>query len=417
MSAAASLRKGWCPGALRPMPSGDGLLVRLRLSCGELPVRTASAIAALGEKYGNGGIDLTQRANLQLRGLREADLPALTAALDDLGLLDANPGAEAVRNVMVSPLSGLDPTCRDGRAIARALEAQLRSDTALHALPAKFGFAIDGGGRWPLGAAGADIALCAHYSEARWQIALAGGDAISEPIEEAQVAEMLVSLAKAFLRAGQPRMRDLAARDGAAAVLAAAGLATSQRDHGATGQAHPAPGVHGVSSTIALAAVGLPFGWIEAGELAALAGACQPETVIRLTPWRMLIVPFIQAGAAEAFLKICGAHVLITSPSDPRTFIDACTGAPGCANATTRTREDAARLAGEVPHLLSTKSRLHVSVCAKGCAHRGSARFTLVGHDGRYDLILHGAPGDAPHRTGIAPAALAAALREGGHMP
>ena len=23
-------RKGWCPGALRPMPAGDGLLLRVR---------------------------------------------------------------------------------------------------------------------------------------------------------------------------------------------------------------------------------------------------------------------------------------------------------------------------------------------------------------------------------------------------
>ena len=26
--------KGWCPGALQPMPSGDGLLVRVRPWCG-----------------------------------------------------------------------------------------------------------------------------------------------------------------------------------------------------------------------------------------------------------------------------------------------------------------------------------------------------------------------------------------------
>ena len=30
MNAIAPRRKGWCPGALRPMETGDGLLVRVR---------------------------------------------------------------------------------------------------------------------------------------------------------------------------------------------------------------------------------------------------------------------------------------------------------------------------------------------------------------------------------------------------
>ena len=39
------MRKGWCPGALRPMRSGDGLIVRLRPSCGELSAAQACEIA------------------------------------------------------------------------------------------------------------------------------------------------------------------------------------------------------------------------------------------------------------------------------------------------------------------------------------------------------------------------------------
>ena len=74
---AAALRKGWCPGALRPMPSGDGLLVRLRLSGGALSADLARQISRLASRHGNGAIDLTQRANLQLRGVRDETLPAL----------------------------------------------------------------------------------------------------------------------------------------------------------------------------------------------------------------------------------------------------------------------------------------------------------------------------------------------------
>ena len=46
--------RGWCPGALRPMMTGDGLLVRLRLTGGILDIAKARAIAACATRYGNG---------------------------------------------------------------------------------------------------------------------------------------------------------------------------------------------------------------------------------------------------------------------------------------------------------------------------------------------------------------------------
>ncbi len=46
----ASLVKGWCPGALRPMESGDGLIVRLRLSGNEVPVGSRRRNRRLGRR-------------------------------------------------------------------------------------------------------------------------------------------------------------------------------------------------------------------------------------------------------------------------------------------------------------------------------------------------------------------------------
>ncbi|MEQ1672674.1 MAG: precorrin-3B synthase, partial [Hyphomicrobium sp.] len=37
--------KGWCPGALRPMMSGDGLVVRVRPRAGRLTMAQALGIA------------------------------------------------------------------------------------------------------------------------------------------------------------------------------------------------------------------------------------------------------------------------------------------------------------------------------------------------------------------------------------
>ena len=62
--------KGWCPSALRPMQSGDGFVVRIRPHGGRLSAEQAEGIADLAERHGNGLIDLTGRANLQIRGVR-----------------------------------------------------------------------------------------------------------------------------------------------------------------------------------------------------------------------------------------------------------------------------------------------------------------------------------------------------------
>src|SRR5258708_26779936 len=102
--------KGWCPGVLQPMQSGDGLIARVRPWCGAFGLDEASGLADAAARFGNGHIDLTRRGNLQIRGVSEESLSGLRAALDELNLLDHDPRTEAGRNIMVGPLAGLDPS-------------------------------------------------------------------------------------------------------------------------------------------------------------------------------------------------------------------------------------------------------------------------------------------------------------------
>jgi precorrin-3B synthase len=56
---------------------------------------------------------------------------------------------------------------------------------------------------------------------------------------------------------------------------------------------------------------------------------------------------------------------------------------------------DAARLAGAASHLIAAGLSLHVSGCAKGCAHPGPADLTLVGQEnGCYGLVVGGTARD-----------------------
>ena len=128
--------KGWCPGALRPMTSGDGLILRVRPPLSRLAPAQARGLAALAQGCGAGVLHLTNRANLQIRGVRPADLPALHAGLARLGLLDPSPEAEARRNLILCPFHDAAE-----QTVAARLGEALRAADGL-ALPAKFGFAV-----------------------------------------------------------------------------------------------------------------------------------------------------------------------------------------------------------------------------------------------------------------------------------
>ena len=97
------LVKGYCPGALRPMMSGDGLVVRVRPYNGRLRRAQADGIATLAAAHGNGLIDLSSRGNIQLRGVRSDSLATLINGLRAMSLVDADADIESRRNILVTP--------------------------------------------------------------------------------------------------------------------------------------------------------------------------------------------------------------------------------------------------------------------------------------------------------------------------
>ncbi|MFZ1070769.1 MAG: nitrite reductase, partial [Methyloceanibacter sp.] len=147
--------------------------------------------------------------------------------------------------------------------------------------------------------------------------------------------------------------------------------------------------------------VGLPFGRIEAGALHALADLSDRygDGNLRTTPWRALLLTGLAAADAERLSDDVEALGLIADPADPRLNIFACVGAPSCMSASVDARGDAGRLAAIIG--AAHNGTLHVSACVKSCAHRGAASLTLVGRDGRYDLIRNGSAADRPSLTGL----------------
>jgi precorrin-3B synthase len=93
----------------------------------------------------------------------------------------------------------------------------------------------------------------------------------------------------------------------------------------------------------------------------------------------------------------------------------ACAGAPTCASAHIASRALAPAIAAQIAPRVD--GLIHVSGCAKGCAHPGAAALTLVGTARGCDVVVNGTPRDEPIETLVArdlPDGLAAFLSRPG---
>lgn len=347
------------------MASGDGWIVRVRPHAGRLTRVQAAGIARLAAAHGQGMVELTRRANLQLRGVEPASHPALLAGLRALDLVDADAAAEQRRNIVVTPFwEPGDATLALATALAQALAAP-----DAPALPAKFGFAVDCGAAPVLRATPATIRI-------------------------ERDARGLVVRADAMPLLARATPHDAVARAMALAHWFAGG-----------DQAAPPPGFHPAPLACRTAPRPqpgpAPGGWL----VATAFGQLQAETLarlaehgdLRLTPWRMLLVEGARSAPA--------LPGLLTDPADPLLRVVACSGTEGCRQAAGPTRPLARALAGFVP----AHGLLHVSGCRKGCAH-AEPSVTLVATRAGYDLVRHGKAGSAPDRQALRADELAAHL-------
>lgn len=371
MTEAAFLVQGWCPGALRPMMSGDGLVVRVRPQAGRLTKAQAAGIAAAARAHGNGLIDLSARGNVQLRGVTEASHAALITDLRVLGLIDADAQGEARRNILVTPFAD---------AATDALAARLGAALSqMPPLPGKFGFVVDTGPAPVFGGIAGDIRFERAPDGAL--LIRCEGAVLAAPVAEDAAPEAAVALAHWFVAAG-----GVTDGRGRMAALIGRGLTPEGR---LAGQIAPAPAAPAPAPGLVAqgALVGFAFGQMTAETLSQLA-ALGP---LRITPWRMVLV--------EGLRALPDLPGLILRPDDPIRRVEACSGAPACLQALAPVRDLASRLAQDVP----AGRLLHVSACAKGCAHPGCADLTLVATAEGFDLIRNGSAHDTPDRRALAP--------------
>ena len=320
--------------------AADGGLARVRLPGGVLSPVQLRVLAAASAELGDGNLELTSRGNVQIRALKAPE--ELSDRLYDAGLLPSLTH-ERVRNILASPLSGLDGSY-DVQALVGELDRALCASPRLAGLPGRFLFALDDG-RGDLAAVGADVGVRVVGDQVA--LLLAGADT-GVRLAPAEAPQVMLRAAEAFLdeRDGEWRLGELA--DGVAKVLSRLGYSRSTERQLPVGEPVKA-GVYGPELLVAT----VPLGSLGPEQAAVLGEAEQ----LRVTPWRSVVV----VGGDSSRLQSTG---LVVDSESPWTRVTACAGKPGCGKALADVRRDARRT---TPALQPGHRPVHWSGCERRC--------------------------------------------------
>ncbi|MDX8467478.1 precorrin-3B synthase [Mesorhizobium sp. VK23B] len=432
-------RRGACPALSAPMQTGDGLLVRLNPVAGGLTPKALIGLCESALRHGNGIMEVTARGSLQIRGLTAESARLLAAEVDALEIV--------VRRgvpVETGPLAGIDPQeIEDPRPVAEWIRAAIEEVGLTPRLGPKVSVLVDGGGQFTMDALTADVRLKAVQAAdgIQWSVSVAGNarSAKALAVVDADAArDITVAALRMVAEKGrEAHTRDLSARQlnslarwhsvpppsvlpdisparGEIALSSAASPISiavrgepaptlpisplagemSGRTEGGAKERQPTRspiGLFDLANRHALG-IGLPFGSMPAQFLIELFGQALQlgTTEIRLAPGRALLFLGLSASACDSLQASAAALGFVTSPADPRTRIAACPGAPACASGRIATRAIAETIASESADLFDPSLTLHISGCAKGCAHPGPAALTIVGDENGAGLVVDG---------------------------
>ena len=428
-----------CPGVLRPHLAADGVLARLRVPGGVLPVSALQGLGTIAAELGDGHLGLTSRGNLQIRGIAPDKIGALEALLGGLGLLP-HPTHERVRNIIASPLSGRGPqSVEDIDPLVTELDTALCARPDLVALPGRFLIGLDDG-TGDIAGEKPDV-LAVAVRPGRFEVRTFGS-ANAVEVGRARLVEAVLTAATAFLaeRARQDsrawRVNELpGAAEAMIAALVEGGFALSlgfpmSAAVGAAGI--PVPGlIEQGDGRLAVCAV-VPLGILNSEQMDALIAcgelAADPDLVesaeldglefgdavregslgladspLRVTPWRRVVVRDLELPAALAAQELLAAVGLVLEPDDAWVRITACAGKPGCAKSRTDVQADARAFAAISP---PQGTLVHWAGCERACGTPHGA-MALLAEEGGYrvagelDGELDGADRAAATSAGI----------------
>jgi ferredoxin-nitrite reductase len=413
-----------CPGLFYGTPAQDGFLIRIRTPGGCLNAEQVHAIANLLEKW-HSTIQVTNRANLQIRGVQTSPTLADFQTLQKLGLAALNPQIDHLRNIMCSPTAGIDPQeLIDPRPLVQELDRLIQNHPGIAALSPKFSIGIDSGGSVGIGMRSPrpwehrynEIQLSAIALESQsdltpgvyYRLSLGGDRQLYDTnvvVRPENCLPLVAALVQVYLdyvqipettakNSKKTRMKHLLKNWGIAKYIEKfqghLGHPLPQLTHFFTPSILPIQpynhlGIHPQKQAgLSYIGLGLRLGKLTAeqlwglGEISETFGSGQ----LRLTPWQTILIPNIpNEKVSELLPKLTSLGL-----SPDRGWDDgivACAGKPGCAAAATQTQIHALILADYLKErlglTLDDPVNIHVTGCPKSCAQPSPAEITLLG--------------------------------------
>ncbi|ABB57881.1 precorrin-3B synthase [Synechococcus elongatus] len=403
-----------CPGVFYGTRAQDGFLLRIRIPAGTLHLNQLKVIANLLTTLQCDQVQVTNRANLQIRGVQRAIDSSELNQLQAVGLAATHPQTDHLRNLMASPTAGIDPEeLLDTRPYIQQIDQFLQQHPEYGELSAKFSIGLDGGGSVGIGTRSPvawehrlnDVQLTAiqtNQQEIPFLLQLAVKKQLIDTgyiITPDQLLPTIATLTAIYYeysnqevkagRQGKPRLHSLIESWGLEQFLqviqerSRQSLETTQqslpvsqpyRQFGFYPQSNPDLFYLGIRSFL---------GQITGLQLTALiqileALNCQE---IRLTPWQSLIVPNLNKSevieAQQRFQELGFA----TTAKEP--VIIACAGHPVCQAAIVPTQPLAERLQQAIDQVCQALDpiNIHISACSKFCAQSSPAEITILAAD------------------------------------
>ena len=135
-----------CFGIFDKPVTPNEFMMRIRIRGGELNYAQAITLGEIARDFGRNYIDLTTRAQIELRYINIEDMPGVLRRLDSVGITSYQTGVDNFRGIVADPLDGL---CFDNILPSRELLSKIENKFLfkpqyIGTLPRKFNISITG---------------------------------------------------------------------------------------------------------------------------------------------------------------------------------------------------------------------------------------------------------------------------------